>query len=221
MAWTALRSKEPDSVVREVCRYFVQHNATLTTLAPDPWSVSSEKDAPEDDILIFDRIPWIVIQWPYGFDGYDLRATVFLTRELGCLASTNSIHCDDLWRHALVENGVVLDLFANKPTYFCNSNTNAKAKLLRRRYKGNPDRVARAIGASPAIVRRYFVHLPLEKPSKPALRDDKYVLGSPWAFGELWKRIGIDIPIDGKRCIARLSPAEDYEKKLPANSEGF
>lgn len=216
MAWTAFRSNDSRAAIRAVRKHFTDHGVRLRTLTPDPWGANWDKD-----VFAYERPPWLIFQWPEYSDGYDLPLATSVSRSLGCLASTNAIHCDDLWRHALIENGVVLDEFANRPTYFQDSKRSARARALLKRYRGNPDRVARAFGVKPALVKRYFVHLRMDRLSPFAFRDDACRIGDPWAFRELWRRVGIVIPKDGKHCILQFRPDEDYRDKIPSNAPAF
>lgn len=58
MAWTAFRAKDADTVVRAVQKHFLDHDDRLQTLAPDPWKASWE-----DDVLAYDRPPWVIFKW--------------------------------------------------------------------------------------------------------------------------------------------------------------
>jgi hypothetical protein len=209
MAWTAFRGATPESVVTELRRLLIAHGTTVDSAPADVYKASFE-----EDILIHHCPPWVVVKWPQYYDAHDLPLAKEITARLGCLASTNSVHCDDLWRHALVEYGIVLDEFANRPDFFCDSEE--QAAPLRTRYRGSAEIVARAVGIDVGLVAPYFVHLHDGGEPVRAFPDDEWTVGEPWAFRELWKRFGIVLDRQGKDCVAGLRPGPDARKKLPS-----
>lgn len=210
MAWSAFKGAPAQAIVAEIRSYFSRHGVELKNVPADPY------EALEEDTLIYDRGRWVIIRWPEAMLNGDLPLCEDLTRKLRILASTNVVAEDDVWRHALVDRGEVVDIFANRPDYYCE--TEQQARTMKKRFQGNAETVARALGVDPKIVSPYFVHLGMDRTPK-AFPDDEEHLGSPWSFRCFWNRVGIVIPNTGEGCIAGLRPLRDWDDKLPRRSD--
>ncbi|HEX5542440.1 MAG TPA: hypothetical protein VFX60_12915 [Micromonospora sp.] len=187
-------------------------------------AVENSEPVSGDDVRIFPPVNgWTVVVWPEYF--LELAAVEFVSRDLGALASTVSIHDGDYWRHVLLRDGVTLDRFASEPGYF--SDDPEDIARLATRYAGRPDLVAEAVGRPVEQVAPYLIHVPWDDgededgsyDAEPelgrAFPDDEFELDSPWVFVDFWRRIGPRYPENLSPYADRLRLAPGWLEKLP------
>lgn len=131
---------------------------------------------------------WVVVRPHYVVSADRLAAE--LTRRFPVLASAVTIYEDVLWMHWLVDRGEVLDRHVNLPGYFGPGEYDDG-------WQGDPELVARTVGADPAQIAPYFRQVSVRRarsrllPPIKAHRSDTHTLLDGWIVVELWRRMGI------------------------------
>lgn len=181
--------------------------------------VHPDAGAGEDryDVQVAASAPdWVVVRPHYVVPSDKLA--VELTRRLPVLALAVMIYEDVLWSHWLVDGGEVLDRHVNLPEYFGPGEYDDS-------WQGDPELVARAVGADPAQIAPYFRQVSVRRarsrllPPIKAHRTDTYTLLDGWVVGELWRRMGIRWP-DPSAGI-RLPLGDDGTTLLSEGIRGY
>jgi hypothetical protein len=205
LAGTAVKGGAVGQVADALVAVARQHG-----LAAD--SAPAGEDKGPNDIELFARPSgWVVLRW-FEYCTCHLPVSKKLSRRLGTVVCTADIH-GNAWRHLVFERGRVADRFA--------SNRQHVGARSRRRWAGDPAVLASLAGGEGDALAPYLVEVSGDELPAKAHPDDRFDLGEPSVFIDLWRRMGIRYPGDDDRADAIVRYGADWEARLPYEVADF
>lgn len=217
LACTAFRDSNPEDLSEEIMRFCEINSCKSQVL--DRTAANSYTERMDALIYVQDD-GWIIVLWPEYFNVCDVPMVSHLSNALQVLASHVHSYDGDYWTHHLIERGTILDRFASIPSYFAESE--AEAKESRRIWAGSADLISQRFGIPASIIAPYLVHL---NPSGPIMgkvrREDQFELSNWWVFTDFWGHLGIRYPKDmgSFRLMVRLDSS--FLESLPQTTESL
>ncbi len=211
LAVSAVRDCSPQTVAAAIADYARRHGLDAAVLTADT-AVNGQRAgvfAPVDG--------WTTVLWPPYFNIHDIEAAIALSAATQTLVSTMHVYDDQYWVHVLARDGLVLDRFASRPTYF--EPTPQEAERLGTRYKGDPAITAAALGVDADVLRPYFRHLTDDGPNGRAFPDDEFDLDNTWVLADVWRRMGITYPEPVSAVAVAVDLGSGWDSRLPVTDE--
>ena len=212
LAVSAFRDQNVQSVCDAIIAYANRFDCTCEAVTGDP-------DESRDALTFTPVNGWTAVLWPSYFNIHDIELCRDVSAALSGVVSTVHLYDGDYWAHAVMDAGVVRDVFASMPYYFAESPEHAAR--LTSQWSGNPQIVADVLGTSPETVAPYFIHLPSDGASldRKAFPDDEFPLDDIWVFTDLWRRLGIQYPDPPTTFDTILRFNRSFGRKLPSSEE--
>lgn len=176
LAATALRDVIVRELVPEIQAWF-DDRFIVCTEAP-----GVERSSGTNTVVVFEpHNGWTTTIWPSYF-GFHSEMAGFLSARLRTVASSIDVYDSDMWQHVAYRDGEIVDEYATDPSYLVSSLDDRRA--VARRWRGNPEAVARYVGGSARGIARHY------------RRNRRARTFKDWNFTELWAELGIEYPVE-------------------------
>lgn len=143
---------------------------------------------------------WTTVVWPTYFGGLHSEMAGHLSSRLRTVASSVEVYHSETWQHVVYDNGSLVDEYATDPSYLVSDLDDPRA--VARRWRGNPEVVARHVGSSARGIARHY------------RRNRRSRSFDEWNFVELWAAFGILYPVDKLSVAATLALPDRWERAL-------
>ena len=143
---------------------------------------------------------WTTGVWPTYFGGLHSEMAGHLSSRLRTVVSSVEVYHSETWQHVVYDNGSLVDEYATDPSYLVSDLDDPLA--VARRWRGNPEVVARHVGSSARGIARHY------------RRNRRSRSFDEWNFTELWADFGILYPVDELSVAATLALPDRWERAL-------
>ncbi len=212
LAVTAFYSDDIDAISKSITSYAHEYKI--------PAAIETKSDTPNHKrhaLVYKSKNGWIVVLWPDYFNVHDGRLAKWVSKQRNLLVSTVGVYDGDYWCHHMYRNGEQIDLFCSVPTYW--AETEEEAKSSAQRLQGSPERVAKAVGVSASAIEGYYTHINFEKEYSRVHSNDATTVDNFWVFTDFWEKIGIEYPTDISNYSVTIDLTESFSKELPLDNE--
>lgn len=208
LAVTAFKTEESDSVAESINEYSQEFGVKSQIL-------DSLKEPKEDrHALIYSPVNgWCVVLWPNYFNLHDVPVAKAISERLSTTVSTVNVYDGNYWCHVFFNNGIQLDNYCSMPTYWSETEDDAKQKITQ--YKGHPKAIANQLGIDLTIISGYYTPILEEKNYAKVSPNDEFALDDFWVFTDYWTKLGIQYPKDMLSFKKAINLTKFFSKRLP------
>jgi hypothetical protein len=163
-------------------------------------TTDAELPSQMDHLTVFEpHNGWTTVVWPTYFLHYDEIAG-YLSARLRAVVPSVSVYHSESWQHVVFDNGNLVDAYSTDPSLLATDLDDPRE--VARRWRGNPDAVARHVGGRSHDVARHY-----RRNRRRRSFDD-------WGFADLWEDVGIFYPVSRIAAAAILVLPERWENAL-------
>ena len=124
---------------------------------------------------------WTTVLWPMFFGERHVDLARHLSGRLHTAVTSVDIYHSETWQHVVYDDGELVDEYGTDPSYLASPQDDRRA--VARRWRGNPEAVARHLGGSAREVARVY------------RRNRRRWTYDDWAFVQMWEGFGIVYPV--------------------------
>jgi hypothetical protein len=196
LATTALRDVTVRELVPEIEAWFDDHFIVCTDVT------GVELRSAMDCLSVYEpHNGWTTVVWPTFFGPHHSEMADHLSRRLRTVVTSVDVYHSETWQHVVYADGKLVDEYATDASYLVSSLDDPRA--IARRWRGNPEAVARYLGSSAREIARHY------------RRNRRSRSFDEWDFTKLWEDFGILYPVGELPVAATLLLPDRWERAVP------
>jgi hypothetical protein len=193
LAATSLRNAPVPSLVREIESWF-DDRFIVCTPADEGTRFSNM-----DQLKVYEPVNgWTTVLWPMFFGERHVDMARHLSERLHTAVSSVDVYHSETWQHVVYDAGELVDEYGTDPSYLTSMLDDRKT--VARRWKGDPEAVARHLGGSAREVARVY-----RRNRRRRNFDD-------WDFVTMWEEFGIVYPVGRVPVAVTIVLPERWEQ---------